>query len=193
MADDDSDVPVRVVDRRWWARGEADTNADEARLRKPTYVEELERQLAEKTAQLQTYTGEHRRAMEDLDQVRARLRRDAAREVERARRAVLGALLEVVDNLDRAIDAARESGDVGTLLQGVDLVRQQFLAKLAALGVTRVPALGAPFDATQHEAISTMPVADPAQDGIVVQVAKEGYVIGDDVLRPASVVVGRQI
>ena len=50
--------------------------------------------------------------------------------------------------------------------------------------------IGQPFDASRHEAISTAPVSDPAQDGRVVAVVKEGYVIGDELLRPASVVVG---
>ena len=58
------------------------------------------------------------------------------------------------------------------------------------MGVSSIAALGSPFDAAIHEAVSTAPVADHTQDGIVVAVAREGYVIGDDLLRPASVVVG---
>ena len=51
--------------------------------------------------------------------------------------------------------------------------------------------LGEPFDAARHEAVTTTPVADPSQEGVVIAVLKEGYAIGDEVLRPASVVVGR--
>ena len=186
---------VRVVDRRWWARKEGEAPADAGEARKPSYIEELERQLAEQGAQLQSYAAEHRRALEEFEQVKSRIRRDVARDVERGKRALLVEMLEVVDNLDRAISSARDVSNAteasSSLLRGVELVRDQFLAKLGALGVARLPALGQPFDASRHEAVTTTPIAETAQDGCVVAVVREGYAIGDDILRPASVVVGR--
>ena len=189
------DEPLRVVDRRWWARSEGDggtTTAEPERERKPSYVEELEQQLAERGAQLQSIAAEHRRALEEFEQARARIRREVSRDVERGRRAIVTDLLEVLDNLDRAIDAARD-GDApaDALLRGVELVRDQFLAKLEMLGVHRIDALGQFFDAATHEAVTMTPVTDPDQDGRVVSVTREGYTIGDDLLRPAGVVVGR--
>jgi molecular chaperone GrpE len=157
--------------------------------RKPKHVEDLEQQLAERTSQLQAYAGDQRRSLEELEQVRVRVRRDAAREAERAKRSVLVELLEVLYNLDRAIAAASGTSDPA-LLKGVELVRDQFRAKLEGLGVTRVDTIGLPFDAARHEAVSTARVTDPAQDGAVIAVLKQGYAIGDDLLRPASVVVG---
>jgi molecular chaperone GrpE len=193
---DEKDPQLRVVDRRWWARGDA-AAPDEAGLRKPTYIEELEQRLGDLTAQLQSVTTERRRSLEEFEEVKARMRREAAREVERGRRAMLGELLEVVDNLDRAIAATRDpvgsspSETAERVAKGVELVRDQFLAKLEAFGVSRVPALGQPFDALRHEAVSTAPVEHPVQDGVVLTVLKEGYAIGDELLRPASVVVGQ--
>jgi molecular chaperone GrpE len=73
----------------------------------------------------------------------------------------------------------------------VELVRDQFLAKLQGLGVARLTVLGRPFDARHDEAVTTTPVDNPSEDGIIVAVIREGYTIGDDLLRPASVVVGR--
>jgi molecular chaperone GrpE len=187
---DKQEPQVRVVDRRWWARTDADESGVDTRGRKPSYVEELERQLADKATQLQSLLTDQRRALDEFEQARARIRRDTAREVERGKRSVIAELLEVLDNLDRAIAAGVSVDD--PLLKGVQLVRDQFLAKLQAFGVKRVEALGQPFDAERHEAISTAPVADPAQDGIIVAVVREGYVIGDEMLRPASVVVGQR-
>jgi molecular chaperone GrpE len=191
-----SEEPLRVVDRRWWARAEQNPDApageSEPIERKPTAVEDLERQVAEKTAQLQGVLTEHRRALDEFEQFKTRMRREVARDVERGRRAVIADLLDVLDNLDRAIAAARETpSSSDTLLRGVELVRDQFLAKLEALGVSRVDAVGQPFDATVHDAVSMAPVAEAAQDGVVIAVAKEGYAIGDELLRPATVVVGR--
>ena len=194
--------PPRVVDRRWWARKGGDGEGDEARddrgARKPTVVEDLERQVAEQQTRLQEYITEHRRSLDEFEQVKSRIRRDVTRDVERGKRAVLLELLDVVDNLDRAIGASRAGGGPGAagndafenLMRGVTMVRDQFLAKLAGLGVTRFEALGQPFDAARHEAVTTTPV-DAEQDGVIVSVAAEGYAIGDEILRPASVVVGR--
>ena len=177
---------IRVVDRRWWARGDDDKGADEAGARKPTYVEELEQRL-------QTVMTEHRQSLAEFEQVKTRMRREVTRDVERGRRAVLVELLEVVDNLDRALALARDSPDANdhALLRGVALVRDQFLAKLQAFGVTRIAALGERFDARRHDAVTTRIVDDPTQDDVVVAVVKEGFAIGDDLLRPASVVVGK--
>ena len=183
---------VRVVDKRWWARedaGDSSADATEHVALKPTYVEDLERRLADTTAQLQGALTDRQRALEDFEQARIRIRRDVAREVERGKRAVLIELLDVVDNLDRAIAAAGEESP-SPLLRGVQLVRDQFLAKLESFGVTRVPALRQPFDAARHEAVATAPVDDASKDGVVVAVVKEGYTIGDELLRPASVIVG---
>ena len=198
MADDQeesAEQPVRVVDRRWWARKDGEAGADDGRARKPTYVEDLERQLADQAAQLQAFSADHRRALDEFEQAKTRLRRDVAKEVERGKRNVLLELLDVVDNLDRAIAAAAQTspgaGDAAlTLLRGVELVRDQFLAKLSGFGVTRVRSFGLPFDATRHEAVTTTPVQDPAREGTIVSIVKEGYAIGDEILRPASVVVG---
>jgi len=195
MAEEEKEPQVRVVDRRWWARGESAPAEEEKTARKPTYVEDLELRLADAGNQLQTYMVEHRRSLEEFEQVRARLRRDTAREVERGRRGVLAELLEVVDNLDRAVAAADDAQASGaraddTLLRGVRLVRDQFLAKLESFGVARVPSLGTPFDAARHEAVTTAPVDDPSKEGVVIAVIKEAYAIGDELLRPASVVVG---
>jgi molecular chaperone GrpE len=190
------DPQLRVVDRRWWARAEAgDASPEPAGGRKPTYVEDLEQRLADTTAQLQTALTERRRSGEEFEQARVRIRRDGAREVERGRRAVLGEMLDVLDNLDRAVAAGRGAPAPGSdqhdsLVRGVLLVRDQFLAKLLSLGVTRMPALDEPFDASRHEAVTTAPV-EPGKDGRVVAVLKEGYAIGDEILRPAAVVVGR--
>ena len=189
--DEKREPSVRVVDRRWWARTDSEPAPGDAGSTKPTYVEELERRVAEHAAQLQSYAADHRRALEEFEQVRVRMRRDVAREVERGKRTVLAELLEVLDNLDRALAAAAEApASNQALVRGVELVRDQFSAKLAGFGVTKLAALGQPFDATRHEAVATAPVTDPALDGTIVTIVKDGYAIGDELLRPASVIVG---
>ena len=197
MSDKDYDVPVKVIDRRWWVNqdpqnpGAAGTAAPSL---KPTYVEELELKLAEKDRQLQDAIARYRQASSEFEDSRLRLRREIARDIERGRREILADLLEVVDNLDRALDAARSSsGDrLEAVLQGVDLVRRQFLGKLEGFGVKRIESEGQRFDPALHEAVTTVPAASPDQDGLVIGVVRHGYRIGDDVLRPASVAVAKR-
>jgi molecular chaperone GrpE len=189
----EQEIPVKVVDRRWWARGEdGGATAAAERSTKPTYVEELERQLAEKDKTAQEYIAKYRQAAGEFEESRLRLRREIAKDIERARREVISDLLEVLDNLDRAIDAAgKAAASPDALLQGVEMVRRQFLSKLESLGVKRINSEGAHFDPAKHEAVSTVPAAQREDDGRVVGIIRHGYTIGDDVLRPASVAVAK--
>jgi len=194
---DEHDEPVKVVDRRWWARGDDGGAPRTDQGQKPTYVEELERKAADAEKQAQEYLAKYRQAAQEFEDARARMRKELAKDAERSRRDVLVGLLEVVDNLDRAIDAAKKApqragGDAGDpLLQGVEMVQQQFLAKLDGFGVKRIDALGAAFDPTLHEAVTAVPALDAASDGRVLGVITHGYRIGEEVLRPALVAVGQ--
>ena len=178
---------LKVTDRRWWARGE-DTEASDAETSlKPTYVEELEARLASKDAELRDLLAKFRGASEEFDQARARLRKEVTKDVERGRRSLIVGFLEVLDNLDRAIDAAGDRDDA--FVRGVSLVRQQFLATLEGLGVTRLEPLGQAFDPLRHEAVATVSIPDGTSAGTIVGVVRPGYLMADEVLRPAQVAV----
>ena len=196
MSDDAYEIPVKVIDRRRWVNQDAPGGGAAAEARtsaKPTYVEELEQKLAEKDRQLQDAVARYRQASSEFEDARLRLRREIGKEIERGRRDILAELLDVVDNLDRALDAAKGSAAAApdALLQGVDMVRRQFLAKLEGFGVKRIESEGQPFDPALHEAVSAVPAASPDQDGTVVGVIRHGYRIGDEILRPASVAVAK--
>jgi molecular chaperone GrpE len=181
------DGPVKVVDRRWWITGE--TAAEPQPLRKPSYIEELERQLGEKDKAIQAHAARHRESAAEFEQVRARLRRDVERDVERARRALLADFLEVADNLERALAAAGDADE--NLAKGVQLVHSLLLGRFAAYGVRPMEPVGKPFDPALHDAVSLVAVEDQALDETVQAVVRQGYTIGADVLRPAGVVVGK--
>ncbi len=193
-----SESDIKVVDRRWWARGEGATAEAPEPSTKPTYVEELEKRLAEKDREIQDYLSKYREAASGFDESRARLRKETSKEIERGRRAVLVEMLEVIDNLDRAVDAAAEAFEDGessqnfeALLQGIVMVQQQFLAKLGGFGVKRIELDGQAFDPSRHEAVTTVPVPTREDDGRIIGVIAHGYTIEDEVLRPAMVAVGK--
>lgn len=147
-------------------------------------VEELNALVAEKERRIHSLEDE-------VERSRERIEREAARELEQRSRKILLGFLAVLDDLDRALAAARQAGDGAAVLDGVDIVRKRFLAELGGFGVRHAPSMGTRFDPAHHEAMSVMPVADPAQDGVVVGVIREGYLIGEEVLRPAGVAVGK--
>ena len=194
---DEVEIPVKVVDRRWWANQDAqkgEAAATSSASTKPTYVEELEQKLAEKDKLLQDAISRYRGAAAEFEESRLRLRREISKDIERTRREVLADLLDVVDNLDRAVEAARGNtapDRLDSLIQGVDMVRRQFLAKLEGFGVRRIESEGQPFDPALHEAVSAVPASDAAPDGTIVGIVRHGYRIGEDVLRPASVAVAK--
>jgi molecular chaperone GrpE len=193
MSEKEQEPSVKVVDRRWWVKNDAASAGEAAAPAslKPTYVEQLEQQLAEKDRQAQEYLGKYRQAAAEFDEARLRLRREISKDVERARRDVIAEMLDVVDNLERALDAGRKSPGTDALLQGVEMVHRQFLNKLESLGVKPIASVSRPFDPALHEAITTVPAATPDQDGLVVGVVRQGYTIGDDILRPAAVAVAK--
>lgn len=134
-------------------------------------------------------------SVDEIERVKERLRKEASREVDRNKRELVRDFIEVLDDLDRAVQAPQGHGPTSTVadgvLEGVELVRKSFLGKLAQHGVERDPALGASFDPARHEAVGVLPVVDRDKDGMIVDVVREGYRMGDDVLRPALVVVAR--
>lgn len=97
-------------------------------------------------------------------------------------------LLPVIDNLERAMTAARQAGESGPLVQGVGLVQNQLLDMLKRHGITPIDALGKLFDPNLHQAVMQKPSADHHPNS-VIQVLQQGFMIHDRVLRPASVIV----
>jgi len=101
-------------------------------------------------------------------------------------------LLPSVDNLERAIAHARQSGggDFEGLLQGIDLVLRELVSTLVKHGVSEIDAKGQPFDPSVHEAIAQVP-DDTVPPNTILQVFQKGYRLRDRLLRPAQVVVSR--
>lgn len=123
------------------------------------------------------------------------LRNRTSREIGDVRRyasmTLLQDLLPVVDNIERAIEAAENTKDAESLVEGFKLVAQQLAAVLTRHNCTAIEALGQPFDPNLHEAISQQPSADhPA--GTVILTTQTGYRLHDRVVRPSQVIVSTE-
>jgi molecular chaperone GrpE len=143
--------------------------------------------LVKKAAQRDEYLALAQRTQADFENFRKRIARDSAAAQERGAIALAKELLPALDNLDRAIDAAAKDDP---LLQGVRLVRSELGAALARTGIESFSPDGEAFDPTLHEAVATAPQPpDGAESGTVVGVYQAGYRLGENVIRPARVVV----
>lgn len=194
----DNDVDIRVTDRR---RSYFDDNGDvapdgssETPSLKPTYVEELEARTkaAEQSARdVQTrFEQLKNRLQKETDETRQRLNRAADERAERGKVEFIANLLPVLDNLERATEAAESGGMLEQLIAGVRQTAESFKNTLAAAGVEPVAALGESFDPELHEAVETAAV-EPEQEGKVIAEHTRGYRVGGRLLRPARVKVGR--
>jgi len=186
----------KVNDRRWWVeRDEPPEAAPPGEAppaeEKPTFVAYLEKQLAERDQLLKEATDRQRRAIAELERAQERIARDAQRQLEQSTRDLIASLLPVVDDLDRALAAGRETGRDPSLTEGVELARRRFLSALADRGVSRDEPLGQPFDPARHDAVATLPAPAGTPANTIVAVVQPGYHTADALIRPAQVAVAR--
>jgi molecular chaperone GrpE len=151
-----------------------------------TQAASLEARLAEVESQRDEYLGDLQRLAADFDNYRKRSLRDQEALVAHAHERLVRELLPILDDLERALDAA-EVHDEASVVGGVKLVQRALLASLEREGLAEIEADGA-FDPHVHEALLAQP-GDGAEPGSVLQVVQKGYRLGDRVLRPARVVV----
>ena len=136
------------------------------------------------------YKDKWLRAVAELDNVRKRARRDVGAAESRGIFKLARELLPALDNFERALAAAEAQPENRDhhLTDGIRLVQSELLGALARVGIEPDSPKGERFDPHRHEAVAQQPV-DGAQPGTIVEVYSAGYTYGEDVLRPAKVVV----
>jgi molecular chaperone GrpE len=197
---EDESPRVRVNDRRRinldadaHAGGQAGAGGDPPSL-KPTYVEELEartRAAEQKAADVQARFEQVRAELRrETDELRQRLTRTSDERVAREKANFIAALLPVIDNLRRAVEAAESGGSKEALLNGLHGTINGFESAIAQAGAEPIEAVGQRFDPEIHEAVDTVEV-EPEREGTVTAQYSRGYRLGNQLLRPARVQVGR--
>lgn len=131
----------------------------------------------------------YRKLKTDNEAFRDRTTRNLERRFEQRRESLLLKFIDILDNMDRALDAAQTAYADPSLLEGLILVRTQLLQTLQDEGLERIPVLGLPFDPHVSEAVGTENVDDPDQGGIVLKEPMRGYRLNGRVARPSRVVI----
>jgi len=152
---------------------------------KPEARADLEQQMKELEAARDSAIADLQRVAADFDNYRKRTARDHQALVATATERLVKEILPVLDDLERALDAAAEHEEA-KLEEGVRLVHRELSQVLQKEGLIAVDAEGK-FDPHEHEALLTQP--SEAEEGAILEVIQKGYRLGDRVLRPARVVV----
>ena len=141
-------------------------------------------------AEVAEWRDRYLRLQAEFDNFRKRTLREKMELVASGGADVLKAMLDVLDDVYRAVEASEKSDDVAALREGNKLVAQKFTDVLRQRGVVEIEAVGKEFDADLHEAVAKFPAPSEEQKGKVIDVVQRGYKLGDKILRYAKVVVG---
>lgn len=144
--------------------------------------------VTELTKQVEESQQRFLRAQADFDNFRRRTTKEKEELAQYASMKLITQLLPVVDNFDRAVEAAKNGGDIESFLKGVDMIYRQFSQVLEQEGLKPMTTVGEAFNPDFHQAIMQVE-SDEYEEGIVVEEVQKGYVLKEKVLRPAMVKV----
>lgn len=166
----------------------SDQNSTPASPPADAALDPRDEEIAELRRGLEAERDRALRALAEADNVRRRAQRDLEERTRFANEKVLQDLIPILDNLDRALEAARAAGDAPGVVEGVALIQRELLKALERAGLERYSALGQRFDPNRHEALARMASPSAEADTIVAETAP-GYLLNGRVLRAAQVVV----
>jgi molecular chaperone GrpE len=154
-------------------------------------AEHFERRARLAEDRLTEVLAAYRQVKVENEGFRERVTRDVERQFERQHEKLLLKFIDILDNLDRALEAAEQTYAGNPLIEGLILVRTQLLQTLQQEGLERVAVLGLPYDPAFSEAVSTQAVDDPEHDHVVVREMLRGYRLHGRVARASRVIVGQ--
>ncbi|HEX7000638.1 MAG TPA: nucleotide exchange factor GrpE [Trueperaceae bacterium] len=179
-----ADAPAADREQRGMSDDEAAILRDE--------LNRAKERLKELEAEVSDAKDRYLRARAEFENYRRRMQDELARERELGADSALLPVLNVYDDLERALDAAAAANEDGPFVTGVRAVRDSLLRQLEALGITPVGLRGEGFDPSLHEALAVVPPGPDAAEGTIVQTYSAGFVKGDRLVRPAKVVVAKE-
>ena len=165
-----------------------DPDRDALALEPEEEIRRLREALEAKTREVEEHRDRYLRAAAEFDNARKRAAREREEYTRYANESLLRELLPVLDNFERALQAARGEPAAAAVTAGVELIQRELLRVLEKFGVTSFTSVGQPFDPERHEAIARVP-AQGRPEGTVADETARGYLLNGRVLRPAMVTV----
>ena len=181
---------INIVDRRSALLEEDELdqiNEHEERL--PSYVEKLKKEAEEKDQKLKDYIAAYKEKTAEDDGFRKRLEKDNDVRLDQFKANLFSRLVPILDNLNRAIEAANTNRDFDGLNKGVEMVSKQFSRELKNNNVEIIDAKNRKFDPKTDEVFLTEETKDPEMDNMIVQELEPGYIFKDKLIKAAKVKV----
>ncbi len=166
---------------------EEDTPAEEVKELDP--IEALQEEVKKKDQELAELKGDFLREKADLDNFRKRLIKDKEDSIQYANQRLLKELVQINDNLDRALEAPNAS--LESLREGIEMIQKQFTTFLKNQKVEPIEAMGKPFDPNLHE-VMTQLESDEHDENTVIQEYSKGYTLNGRILHSAKVVTSKK-
>ncbi|KGP75183.1 protein grpE [Desulfosporosinus sp. Tol-M] len=149
----------------------------------------LEEELVRTRAKAEDHYGQLQRLQAEFDNYRKRTQKEKTEIIKYASERLVGELLPVLDNFDRAISAAKVNPDFTSFSQGVEMILRQLQTVLDKEGLKVIDAVGQPFDPNIHEAVLRVASEDEHPENTVVEELQKGYYLKEKVIRPSMVKV----
>jgi len=153
-------------------------------------LESLREALSAKSQELERFQERLLRLQAEFDNYRKRMAREKAEFLKFAHEGLVLEFLPILDNLERALSAARAEAGSTPLIEGIEMIARLFRSALEKAGVKPMEAVGKPFDPTYHQAVAQVESSEE-EANLVVEEIQKGYLIEGRVLRPAMVKVSR--
>lgn len=163
---------------------EEDQEQEQEHVQEPNEIDELNQKLVESN-------DKYTRLFAEFDNYKRRTAKEKIELMQSAGKDVIVKLLPVVDDFDRSLQFMNEIPEGDAVKQGVDLVYQKLKKTLEQLGVQEIEVIGQPFDAEFQEAITLIPAPSDDMKNKVIDVVEKGYLLNNNVIRFAKVVVGQ--
>lgn len=156
-----------------------------------TAEEKLTKELEAAQQTIEEQKDKYLRLSAEFDNYRKRTMKEKAELIKNGGEKAIGAILPILDDLERALQNMQKADDVKAMYEGIDLIYQKFLKSLSQEGLQKMEPVGETFDTDFHEAIALVPSPDEAQKGKVLDCVQTGYKLNDKVIRHAKVVVAQ--
>ena len=173
------------------AQAEANDSEEQAQEAEAPAEDTPDAKINKLTEDLEKSNKEYLFLMAEFDNFRKRTVREKADIIRNAGEKVLGELLPIIDDFERAIKANEQADDIDAIKQGVTLIYNKLIKYLEHNQVKAIESTGNDFDTELHEAVTTFPAPSEEMKGKVIDTVLTGYTINDKVLRHAKVVVGQ--
>ena len=157
---------------------------------KEVQVDLLKEQLEKTEKEYKELEDRLLRVAAEFDNYKKRTVREFQSIIKNANEELISQLVETLDNFQRALDSAKNSGDFDSFHKGVELIYQHFKDVLAKEGLKEIKAIGEPFDPHFHEAVMQQE-SDKFPDGTVMDEISKGYMLNDKVIKHSKVIVSK--